>query len=164
MSAEAANPIIENNDRMHWPVDPFPDIPRFSKVLKLCKQKASDGSLPYYESIDLLDFAEVLPSLALSKREGDDYRFEYFGTDFVDLFADDFTGKLLCECVAPATKAATQAYFAELCAGPLIGRTTGRVPAIGRDYLQFDVLDLPLLSELNDVSHFLHAIVREPGY
>ena len=48
-------------------------------------------------------------------------------------------------------------------AGPFIGRTTGRVPAVGRDYLKFDVLDLPLLSETDDVSHFLHAIVREPG-
>ena len=145
MNAEASELTTEENDRMHWPVDPLPDIPRFSRVLKLCKQKATGGPLPYYESIDLLDFAEMLPSLALSKREGDDYRFEYFGTDFVDLFADDFTGQLLCECVAPATKDTTQAYFAELCAGPFIGRTTGRVPAIGRDYLQFDVLDFPIV-------------------
>ena len=100
MSADAAKPIIEDNDRTRLPIQPIPDIPRFSRVLKIYKQKASDGTLPYYQSIDLLDFAELLPSMALSRREGNDYRFEYFGTDFVDLFAEDFTRKLLCECVA----------------------------------------------------------------
>lgn len=163
MSAEAAKPIIGEIDRTQLPIQPIPDIPRYSRVLKIYKQKASDAPLPHHASIDLLDFAELLPSMALSTREGNDCRFEYFGTDLVDLFADDFTGKLLCECVAPTAKDVTQSYFEELSAGPFIGRTAGRVPVVDRDYLKFDVLHLPLLSEQKAVSHFLHAIARDAG-
>ncbi|UTW54286.1 hypothetical protein [Kordiimonas sp. SCSIO 12610] len=143
-----------------FPLEPRPDIPIFASFLDIYYSKMSGGSIPRWSDFKIHDFAGWHPNMALSDKieDGDDYIFRIFGTGFVDLFAQDFTGAPLCQSMAPGHVASSKQHFHKLEMGPYIGWAKGVVPLEGREYLPFEVIDLPLQNELGKVTSFIHLL------
>jgi hypothetical protein len=141
-----------------FPLDPKPDIPVFSEFIDLYYSKRGDREIPAWSDFRIRDFIGWHSNMALSQKENDDYRFRIFGTGFTELFADDFTGLLLCESMAPGHVQSSKKHFQCLVEGPKIGWVKGRVPVESRDYLPFEVIDLPLRNEVNEVVGFIHLL------
>lgn len=139
------------------PLCSLPDAPEFTQIFSLYASKLQGRVMPRWQDFSFSEFAGWHPRLALSQREGDDFRFRIFGTAFVELFARDLTGKLLIGSMVATQVQSTKDHFQALLDGPKLGLAKGRVPAEGRGFLKFEVIDLPLADDKGQVSHFLHA-------
>ena len=149
---------IESNTYRHFPIRPVPDIAGYEAILALWDRKRGERAIPKRADFSIEDFAGWYGAIAISVVEGDDLRFTLYGTRYVDLLGVDLTNKLLCASMAPDLVAQTKRYFATLIQGPYIGHLTGLAPTAGRDFLAFDVLDLPLSDDGRRVSTFVHAL------
>ncbi|UTW56995.1 PAS domain-containing protein [Kordiimonas sp. SCSIO 12603] len=140
------------------PLDPRPDLPIFSNILELYYSKRGSKILPSWSDFIITDFIGWHANMALSEKEGGDFRFRIFGTGFADLFGSDFTGKRLCESMAAGHTEACKAHFVNLVQEKHIGWVKGNLPIEGRDFLPFEVIDLPLQDDNGEVTKFLHFI------
>lgn len=147
-----------------WPLRPLPNLPYFSDVISLYQKKRGDRLMPRWKDFSFAEFTGWHTRLAVSEREGDDFRFRLFGSVFVELFATDLTGKLLAQSLSPEQAPRTKAHFKQLVEGPFIGLGTGHVPMKNRDFIRFEVLDLPLVDDSGNLSHFLHATVKTSDF
>lgn len=118
--------------------------------------------MPCWKDFKFSEFVGWHARIALSRREDDDCRFRIFGSAFVELFDNDLTGELLAASMVPEQKPEIMSHFKHCIDGPYMGLVTGRVPAEGRGFLGFEVIDLPLMDKDGEVSHFLHVCVA-PG-
>lgn len=144
--------------KMHlMPVDVLPELTDFCDALALYERKRGDRLMPSWSDFSVVEFDGWHSRVALSQREGDDFRFRIFGTTFVELFARDLTGELLIASMVPEQIEGTRHHFMSLVNGPKLGLATGWVPAEGRGFMRFEVLDLPLVGSDGAVSHFLHV-------
>lgn len=143
------------------PIKPLPVVEGYQTILDLWDSKRADNLLPARSSFTFEDFAGWYGSIAISVIEGDDMRFSLYGSNFVECLGVDLTKELLCESMDQALIAQTRAYFHDLIEGPYIGHMTGHAPTEGRDFVPFDVLDLPLSDDGVTVDRFLHAILLE---
>ncbi|MBO6503190.1 MAG: PAS domain-containing protein [Kordiimonadaceae bacterium] len=139
------------------PLTHLPEVTEFKEILSLYASKLEGRLMPRWQDFSFSEFVGWHPRLALSQIEGDDLRFRIFGTAFVELFARDLTGQLLIGSMVAEQTQSTKTHFHALLNGPRIGLAKGRVPAEGRGFLRFEVIDLPLADENGEVSHFLHA-------
>lgn len=142
-----------------FPVDPLPDIDGFSSLLAIWDGKRDGTLLPPKTAFGIEDFGAWVGRIAISEWEDGDCRFRLFGTQFVDLLGRDLTGELLCESLMPDLVEPSKRHFAELRYGSRIGHTTGYVPVPGREFIAFNVLDLPLWDEQSEVGFFLHGLI-----
>ena len=150
---------LDNYTMTAFPVDPLPDIEEFSSLLAIWDAKRDGAQLPLKSAFDIEDFGGWLGRIAISEWEDGDCRFRLFGTQFVDLLGRDLTGELLCESLMPDLVEPSKRHFAELRYGSRIGHTTGYVPVPGREFIAFNVLDLPLWDAHSQVGFFLHGLV-----
>lgn len=139
------------------PLEPLPHLPPFRSILHLYEAKRAGRILPAWQAFNFTDFVGWHARIAVSKREGDDLRFRIFGSAFTELFARDLTGALLIDSLVPEQKRETAQHFKRCIEWPLIGLAVGSVPAVDRDFLEFQVLDLPLGDADGTVTHFLHV-------
>lgn len=140
------------------PLNNKPGIPVFSSMLDLYFSKLSSKALPKWSDFGMKDFIGWHANIALSEKDGDDFRFRIFGSAFSDLFGTDFTGKFLCDSIAQGHTDAVRRHFSILVEEKKIGWVKGQLPIEGRDYLPFEVLDLPLQDEQGEVSRFIHIL------
>ena len=141
-----------------FPLDSKPDIAAFSHFLDIYYSKLNKQTLPTWADFRVTDFLGWHSNMALSNKAGDDYRFKIFGTGFVDLFGRDYTGALICETMASGHVGFLKKHFQLLIEGPGIGWVKGKLPLEGRDYLPFEVIDLPLSNEAGEVVSFIHLL------
>ncbi len=159
---ELAHRGIDTNFYRHFPLRPLPDIAGYGAFLRLWDRKRGSRAMPRRADFSIEDFAGWYGAVAISVVEGDDLRFTLYGTRYVDLLGVDLTNKLLCASMAPELIAQTKRYFANLIQGPCIGHLKGLAPTAGRDFLSFDVLDLPLSDDGKEVTTFLHVLSTAP--
>jgi len=141
-----------------FPLDPKPDIAAFSSFLDIYYSKFDNRTMPSWSDFKVTDFLGWHPNMALSEKAGDDYRFKIFGTGFVDLFGHDYTGAFICETMAAGHIDSLKKHFQLLVDGPMIGWVKGQLPLEERDYLPFEVIDLPLRGENDEVISFIHLL------
>ncbi len=130
----------------------------YDHVLKTYDNKRKKKLMPSWHDFSFADFVGWHPRLSVSELEGTDLRFFMFGTDFVQLFAQELTGKLLCEAMEPDRTVDTKRHFDKLVNGPYIGWTKREVPIPDRSFKKFEVLDLPLANKNGVVAGFLHVL------
>ena len=152
----------ESNSYRHFATRPLPDIAGYESILKLWDNKRGGRAMPCRADFSVEDFAGWYGAISISVLEGDDLRFTLYGTRYVDLLGVDLTNKLLCASMAMDLIDQTKRYFATLVQGPFIGHMTGLAPTEHRDFLPFDVLDLPLSDDGRAVTTFLHALSTIP--
>ncbi len=140
------------------PLRPLPEIAGYSPILRLWDLKRGDRLMPRRADFTFEDFLGWHGAIAISVVEGDDLRFTLYGTQYVELLGGDLTNKLLCASMDESLIARTKSYFADLIHGPHIGHVSGGAPTEGRDFIAFDVLDMPLSENGQDVTQFLHAL------
>ncbi len=104
------------------------------------------------------DFAGWHGSISISIVQDGDIYFTLYGSRFVEILGVDLTHKYLCEAIDESLVAETKQHFKDLISGPHIGHTSGFAPTTNRDFIPFDVLDLPLSDNDRDVTQFLHAL------
>lgn len=139
------------------PLEALPDLSGFRRIVALYDQKRGGRIMPTWKDFTFTEFIGLHSRLALSQREAGDFRFRIFGTAFVELFGRDLTGEFLTKSLVSEQVKETYRHFKTLVDEKMCGRAVGRVPAIGRGFLDFDVLDLPLADASGNVSHFLHV-------
>jgi len=141
------------------PLDPMPNFPEFNNLIDLWNHTRGNALLPRWRDFSFDDLMPWVGQLAVTEFDGDDeLHFILFGGTFVALFDQELTGKPLCASLLPAQRDGSRRHFMKLIAGPFIGHGKGKVPAIGRDHIDFNVIDLPLAENGRDVSHFMHAV------
>lgn len=140
------------------PLDPLPEIQGYNAFLSLWDRKRGDNQLPSRADFKIDDFTGWFGSIAISDVEGDDLRFRLYGTHYTALLGVDLTGQLLCTSMDESLVERSRRYFETLRSGPHIGHTTGVAPTVGRDFIAFDVLDLPLAEDGYTVNRFLHVL------
>lgn len=140
------------------PLRPLPDVAGYSSILQLWDLKRGDRLMPKRADFTFEDFLGWHGAIAISVVEGDDLRFTLYGNRYVELLGVDLTNKLLCASMDENLIARTKSYFADLIHGPHIGQVSGGAPTEGRDFIAFDVLDMPLSENGQDVTQFVHAL------
>ena len=141
------------------PIEPLPDLPEFNNLIDTWNRTRGNALMPRWQDFSFDELMPWVGKLAVSEFNGDDdLVFILFGGTFVELFDQELTGKPLCGSLLPAQREESRKHFMELISGPFIGHGKGKVPAIGRDHVNFNVIDLPLAENGRDVSHFLHGV------
>ncbi len=153
MNTITMSPLTMNQ----MPLEALPDLKAFRRIITLYDQKRAGRLLPTWKDFTFTEFTGLHSRLALSQCEAGDFRFRLFGTSFVELFGRDLTGEFLTTSLVAEQVKESYRHFKTLVDEKMCGRAIGRVPAIGRGFMDFDVLDLPLGDESGNVSHFLHV-------
>ncbi|MBT6095193.1 MAG: PAS domain-containing protein [Rhodospirillaceae bacterium] len=146
-------------DLVALPLDPLPVIAEFNNLIDVWKHTRGDALLPRWPDFSFDELMPWIGQLAVSEFDGkDELHFKLFGGTFVKLFDQELTGKPLCGSLLPEQREGSRTHFMKLISGPFIGHGKGKVPAIDRDHIDFNVIDLPLAENGRDVSHFLHGV------
>ena len=103
-----------------YPLEILPEFAAFKDVLALYAEKRGDRLMPRWQDFDFPDFLGWHSRIALSKREGSDFRFRIFGSTFTDLFNRDLTGELLIASMPPHQQFTVTRSFPEDTGSPLI--------------------------------------------
>ncbi len=140
------------------PLRPLPEIEGYASILRLWDLKRGDRLMPSRSDFNFEDFQGWYGSTAISVVEDDDLRFTLYGDKYVELLGVDLTNRLLCASMDEGLIARTKKYFAALINGPRIGHLSGVAPTAGRDYMAFNVLDMPLSDNGQDVTQFIHSL------
>jgi hypothetical protein len=142
------------------PADRTAEICGFEPIIQLWHSRRHDDGLPCRSAFEFADFTGWMGSLAISERDGDDFRFRLYGEKFRELLGVELTGQLLCGSLCPELIMPTKRHFRLLFDGPCIGHTEGNVPIPDRGFKSFDVLDLPIRMNVgNDaLLHVLGAV------
>lgn len=146
-----------------FPMIPMPALTPFQPMLDLYQIKRGSRQMPKWRDFHFSDFIGWHSRVAVSERDGDDLRFRIFGSTFTELFARDLTGQLLAASMRGDQYHAILAHFRRCCDGPMIGCVSGNVPVAGRDFVAFQVVDLPLADDTGEVTHFLHVTTTNGG-
>ena len=141
-----------------FPLHSLPEMQAFDTILELYFSKTKNSKLPTWKDFDFSEFVGWHARVALSKREGDDFRFRIFGSAFVEVFAADLTGKSLTEMMAPQHLVYAQQHFKKLIEGPFVGLGKGQVPVAHREFVKFQVLHLPLSDVSVNLDYIIHVL------
>lgn len=144
--------------RQKLPLYPLPELPGYEAILKLWDRKRGARPLPRRTDFAFEDFVGWHGSIAISVVDDDDLLFSLYGSRFVQLLGVDLTNCHLFASLDETLVTETKMHFQDLMAGPYIGHTSGGAPMPDREFVSFDVLDLPLSDDGQTVNRFLHAL------
>ncbi|HMA16693.1 MAG: PAS domain-containing protein [Bacteroidota bacterium] len=127
-------------------------------VVRIWQARCRDGALPRWKDFAMEDFRGWHRQLALSDitANGDLY-FRLFGSGAVELMGGDLTGKKLTDYFPAAGQDGVLAHLIALRDGRQIGYLTTNLPIPGLEHRTFDVVELPLGNDGDEVSQLLHA-------
>lgn len=143
----------------YLPIADMPDVEAFSPFQAIYRSKQRGGGVPAWSDFGFADFAGWHSRLCVTEREGDNLRVRIFGTYFAELCNADFTGDLLYGRFKPDQAEFLKAYFDTIIHTPCIGWSLGKLPIEGRDFLNFEVMDLPVTDDAGEVTRILHVCV-----
>lgn len=146
------------NSHAQFPIEPMVSIPEFSTLLTIWYGARKGRVTPHKASLRCELLKGWLGRIAISERDGDDYRLRLFGTEFSDVFGRDLTGCHLLASLGEHCGGLTHEHLATLLDGPFIGYTTGRVPIPGREFLELSIIDLPMSDQQGRNRFFLHGL------
>lgn len=111
--------------------------------------KRSPGRLPARRDIDPVEIPQLMPQIALVDilREPLDYRYRLFGTRLVEVMGAERTGKRMREVMSPPAVAATERLIAGLIETREPIAFSGRLFWLGKDFIGFETLALPLAAD-----------------
>ncbi len=115
--------------------------------------------LPSRDSLDMEHVGEWIGRIFIARIERDpfDLRFTLWGTELVEWWRVDYTGRTLGELsTAPALWEVERRYFESMDQEPFIGVSCGVLTQHSRSHIKVIGLDLPL-SEGDGLSHVLCA-------
>lgn len=127
-------------------------------VVRLWQARNRDGALPRWKDFAMEDFRGWHRHLALSEIAANgDLRFRLFGSGAAELMGGDLTGKKLTDRFPGAGRDGILAHLAAVRDGRQIGYLTTSLPLPGLEHRAFDVVELPLANDGDEVSQLLHA-------
>lgn len=127
-------------------------------VVRLWQTRFRDGALPRWRDFAIEDFRGWHRHLALSEIAANgDLHFRLFGSGAAELMGGDLTGKKLTDRFPGAGQDGVLDHLAAIRDGRLIGYLTTNLPIPGLEHRIFDVVELPLGNDGDDVSQLLHA-------
>lgn len=131
---------------------------------QIWRAKLRGDELPRWQDFSFGDFTGWHRNVALSdiSSASADPRFRIFGSGAVELLGEDLTGKQLTESVPAAEVDGVIAHFAQIRDHKLIGLLSGKLGKENREFIQFMVIELPLVNDAGEVSQILHAFYRLP--
>lgn len=113
------------------------------------KQRAGGGRLPSRADVNPADIPRLLPHIALLDILTDplDYRYRVVGTRLVEMMGAERTGKRMREVLTPPAIEATVELMTQLLRTREPLAFSGTLFWLGKDYIEFDTLILPLSSD-----------------
>jgi hypothetical protein len=123
-----------------------------------------DGGLPGRADIDPLDFQGLLGQVFLLDvvgRPARDFRFRLFGTEMVQVYGQDLTGRLLSELDDRDYAAALRPDYVTTATSGLPSVRRGRLEWAKRDHISYERLLLPLAEDGRQVDMLLGATLYE---
>ena len=130
----------------------------FESFLQIWRRKWHEDRFPARADVDLGDFKGWYGHVRIIEvlQEPFDLHVRLFGTEFVEIFQEEWTGRRLSE-IASVDKHDWE-FFKKFCDAPAIGRQSGPIKWQGREYKVIAMIHLPLVDETNAVRHVLSAI------
>jgi hypothetical protein len=121
------------------------------------RSKLREGGLPRWTDFDFRDFTGWHRHVALGDITPDDADpvFRIFGSEAVDLLGRDLTGKKLSLSVPAVVTDGILEHFEHIRDERLIGTVTGKIGMEGREFLDFQVIEMPLENAAGEVSQIL---------
>jgi|GEM_PF-3109126 len=126
---------------------------------EIWRAKLHGEQLPRWRDFSFEEFVGWHRRVALSDigSERPDLRFRIFASAAVELHGEDLTGKWLTESIPEAERDGVIEHFGHIRDERLIGFLVGRIGKKGREFLNFKVIELPLVNEEGRVTQILHA-------
>ena len=123
--------------------------PTLSFLKSYWESKRNGRAMPSRADIDPLEMRDHLGWIILADvlTDYEDFRFRLVGTRVTNYFGRDITGKTLSESYAsygPAALKMALAVYRKVARDRVVLRTFGNAGWLGRDFLEFDQLFLPL--------------------
>lgn len=145
--------------REFFPIKRRLSLPQFDSLLEAWYCARRNKPVPRKTALRSKELGQWLGRIAISERDGYEYKIRLFGTMYVKLFGRDLTGKTLSATLNPHSLMAVQEYFEAIGKRPVIGYSNGRVPIGHRRYLAFSTVDLPMSDDIGCPRYFLHGLV-----
>lgn len=121
----------------------------FGPLVSTWQSRMHDGLLPAWGAFDIPDFKGWYGRLLMTERPGSEATFKLFGTELVPLFGRDFTRRRLEDAFHYEYRVEAEflrTHFAAVTSGRGIGLCQMNFNFAGKEYMQAEVLTLPLTS------------------
>jgi hypothetical protein len=140
--------------------EPVADFPHFESLWELWQTRRSDDKLPAWRDFDIYDFHDWYGFLIVYDVLDDpfDLKYRLFGSEIVNLYQTEYTGKTIRENGFEIEDEADIAHFEGLFNECKIGASTGPIYWDNRHWRHLTFLDLPLADDGDTITHFLTAI------
>lgn len=121
------------------------------------RAKLRENRLPRWQDFDFEDFVGWHRHVALGDitPEDADPLFRIFGSAAVDLMGRDLTGEQLSLAVPAVVTDGILDHFERIRDDRLVGTVMGKMAMEGREFLDFQVIELPLENEAGAISQIL---------
>ena len=169
ISARRPNPVpcvspdVTNNAIP--PVDPA--SPRLRAFQAYWRGLAPEGVVAAYSAFDVVRVPrDLLPFLILLDviEDGRDFRYRVVGTGVVDAIGRDFTGETVSEYRHRHEPAAVAEGYRQVCARRAPDLYTGTLESVGKEFIRYERLALPLAGDDGAVAYILACFeFRGPG-
>jgi hypothetical protein len=139
------------------------DDPRLEAFVRYWEGKRRDGRLPRRADIDPVELKPFLGSIFMLDVVGEPKRFRYrlVGTKIVDYVARDSTGRFQEEAYPPAQAAENNAMYRWICEHKQPLRNYGVINWVGREFLKYEIANLPLAADGETVDIILGCMLIE---
>ncbi|PHS11796.1 MAG: hypothetical protein COA86_19010, partial [Kangiella sp.] len=135
---------------------PATEFPGFEGVINLWNAKRNNGKLPAWSNFDFFDFRGWHGKINKNTISYDpfEYHIDLFGTDFVELVGEEWTGMSGSEITEAHEDSDLDMKFYEMtCTNAYISRVSGPLPWEGRGFKNTLVIELPLSDDGKTVTH-----------
>jgi hypothetical protein len=170
---EAVRPVFEQLLAMaqgrvtvrRYAYDADPKI--FGRLASMARHWQSERrgtALPRWRDFDFEEFVGWHRYISLSDLpEGKaDRRYRISGSAGSELVGFDMTNKSISEAFPGTTGESIFEHFAQIRDHKLVGLLSGRLGKENREFIQFMMIELPLVNDAGEVSQILHAFYRLP--
>ncbi len=135
---------------VHASSSPAERFGEFASLVATWQSRRHGDQLPTWGAFDIPDFRGWYGKLLMTEEPDDGATLKLFGTELVPLFGQDFTSRRLAEAFrSPADGRHVEclrAHFAAVTSGGGIGLCSINFTFAGKEYVQADILTLPLVS------------------
>jgi hypothetical protein len=135
-----------------------PASPRLRAFQAYWRTLAPEGAVPAYSAFDVVQVPrELLPFLILLDvlDGGRDFRYRVVGTRVVDAIGRDFTGETVSEYRHRHEPPAVAEGYRQVCAHQAPDLYTGTLESVGKDFIAYERLALPLAGDDGAVGFIL---------
>lgn len=138
-------------------------LPEFAEIVELWLERRGDQAVPDWGGMDFADFVGWHAYLMLSRFESDapDPTFRLVGEKVAEALQFPTQNRRLSDLAPTFYEMQFREHFRRIRDEGLIGLSSGRLPAKGREHTELRILELPFRDGGTKVERLLHVLARE---